>query len=130
MKKISFDFDGTLSQHFDGQLNPFENDVRNMIKRLINDGHDVHIVTRRYGNPMLTENRVVYEVAEILGLNRNNIHFTNREWKYKTINELGIEYHIDDDMTDIQYIKNYCENTKGFLLGNDGPEGFYKLIKN
>lgn len=130
MKKISFDFDGTISKHFDGQLNPFENDVRNMIKRLINDGHDVHIVTRRYGNPMLTENRVVYEVAEILGLNRNNIHFTNREWKYNKINELGIEYHIDDDMTDIQYIKNYCENTKGFLLGNDGPEGFYKLIKN
>ena len=128
MKKISFDFDGTISRHFGGQPNPFEDDVRNIIKRLINDGHDVHIITRRYGNPMMIENRIVYEVAEILGINPENIHFTNREWKYNKINELGIEYHIDDDMTDIDYIKNNCKNTTGFLLGNNGPEGFYKLI--
>ena len=130
MKKISFDFDGTISRHFDGQPNPFENDVRNMVKHLINEGYDVYIITRRYSNPMMSENRVVYDVAEMLGINPVNIHFTNREWKYEKINELGIEYHIDDDMTDIHYIKEYCKDTKGFLLNDNGPEGFYNLIKN
>ncbi len=53
----------------------------------------------------MTENRVVYDVAEMLGINPENIHFTNREWKFNKINELGIEYHIDDDMTDIIILK-------------------------
>lgn len=129
MKVISVDFDGTLSRHFNGMSNPYEQDVQNIVKRLINDGHDVHIITRRYSNQMLRENRIVYEIAFSLGIHPDNIHFTNRSWKWEKINELGVEYHMDDDKTDIIYIEEKCPNTIGYHLNTDGANGFYELIK-
>lgn len=129
MKKISVDFDGTIARHFNGSSNPFENDVQNMVKLLINEGNDVHIITRRYSNPMLRENRIVYEVANNLGVNLENIHFTNRAWKWEKINEIGIDFHMDDDKTDIYYIDQKCPNTIGYHLSKEGANGFYELIK-
>ena len=61
MKVISVDFDGTLSRYFNGMSNPYEQDVQNIVRRLINDGHDVHIITRRYSNQMLRENNTKYK---------------------------------------------------------------------
>jgi nucleoside-diphosphate-sugar epimerase len=128
MKKISFDFDGTINDHFDGGLNPFKVDVHNVIKRLVNEGYDVHIVTRRYGDPNLNENQIVFDIADNVGINKENIHFTDRKWKFNIINELGIDFHIDDDESDIRFIDFHCKDCVGFHLGKKGPEGFYELI--
>lgn len=128
MKKISFDFDGTINDHFDGSLNPFKVDVQNMIKRLVNEGYDVHIITRRYLDPRFRENQIVFDIADNVGINKENIHFTDRKWKFNMVNDLGINFHIDDDESDIKFIDLHCKDCVGFQLNKKGPEGFYKLI--
>jgi hypothetical protein len=44
------------------------------------------------------------------------------------VNDLGINFHIDDDESDIKFIDLHCKDCVGFHLGDKGPEGFYKLI--
>jgi hypothetical protein len=128
MAKISFDVDGTLRDDFFGNVNPYKNSVQELAKRLIADGHDVLIVTRRYKDGRIDEHTVVYELAEKIGISIENVHFTNREWKYIKLHELGVDFHIDDDDTDVLNIKLYNPITTGFLLKNaDGIEEFYKL---
>jgi hypothetical protein len=128
MKKVSFDFDGTLSIGFFGEPNPYKDRVHDIVRELIAEGFDVHIITRRYEHPMRNELDDVYAIAFELGIPDEKIFFTNREWKYSKINELGIEFHIDDDETDIRLIENNCPNTIAYLLDIKGPEGFYDLI--
>ena len=128
MKKISVEFDGTLSRFFNGMSNPMEMDVQHMVKRLIDEGHDVHIVTRRYENQMLSENRAVLQMGEHLGLSDENIHFTNRNWKWQILDELGIDFHLDNDETDLYYIKNKLTKTIGVSLNKDGVQKFYDLV--
>jgi len=128
MKKISFDFDGTINDHFDESLNPFKVDVQNMIKHLVNEGYDVHIITRRYLDPKFSESQIVFDIANDLGIKNENIHFTDRMWKFNMINDLGINFHIDDDESDIKFIGLHCKDCVGFHLNKKGPEKFYKLI--
>lgn len=130
MKKISVEFDGVLSRFFNGLSNPIEQDIQNLVKRLIDDGHDVHIVTRRYENQMLSENRPVLLMAEHLGIEPDNIHFTNRNWKWQTLDELGIDYHLDNDETDLFYIKNKLTKTIGVQLNKNNIQTCYQIINN
>lgn len=125
--KISFDFDGTLNDFFDGQNNPFKEKVRKIFKQLLKEGFDVCIITRRYDND--DENKVVFDVANELGLEKSKIHFTNREWKFKTINDLKVNYHLDDDWMDIHNIERYSPDTIGVHLENEKSlKNFYDLI--
>jgi len=128
MKKISVEFDGTLSRFFNGLSNPIEQDVQNMVKRLIDEGYDVHIITRRYENQMLSENRPVLLMAEHLGIDPENIHFTNRNWKWEIMNELNIDCHLDNDETDLYYIKNKLTKTIGVSLSKEGVHKFYEIV--
>lgn len=128
MAKISFDVDGTLRDDFFGNVNPYQDSVQELAKRLIADGHNVLIVTKRYQAGRIDEHTVVYELAEKIGISVENVHFTNREWKFIKLHELGVDFHIDDDDTDVLNIKLYNPITTGFLLKNaDGIEEFYKL---
>lgn len=128
MAKISFDVDGTLRDDFFGNVNPRKYSVQELAKRLIADGHDVLIVTRRYQAGPDDEHTVVYDLAEKIGISVENVHFTNREWKFIKLHELGVDFHIDDDEADILNIKLYNPTTTGFLLKNaDCIEEFYNL---
>lgn len=91
--KISFDFDGTLEDDFDGRPNPQKEEIQNICKYLVNQGKDVYIITKRFG-PKHTESKEVYQLAESLGV--KNIYFTNRELKHGKIWELGIEVHFEN----------------------------------
>lgn len=50
----------------------------------------------------------VYEIAKELGIPRLRVYFTNGGDKWKTIQSLGIELHIDNNEEQITKIK---ENT-------------------
>ena len=104
--RISFDFDGTLWHPFGhnrtGECNPQMVEIQNLAKKYIKDGHQVFIVTKRYGGDHkdhkdMDEYQIVFTVASILGLDLKNIFFTNREMKVETLKNLKIDRHFEDD---------------------------------
>jgi len=100
---ISFDFDGTLAE---------SEELQEYCKKIIAVGHTVKILTRRYGPDSDfkdDEHTYVYFVAKELGIKIENVHFSNRKWKYEKINDLQIQAHIDDDDMDIRYIKTFTK---------------------
>lgn len=114
---ISFDFDGTLNDHFGGDKVPYKKETRDWVKRLIRRGYDVHIITRRYGpeNSNLgktNEHLLVWEIAAELGVSQNKIIFTNREWKYPFIEVVGSCIHIDDDLSEKYWLDRHLPDVK------------------
>jgi len=77
--KVSFDFDDTLSTKR-GQT---------LAKRLMTEGKNVHIVTRRQDSASAE----VYKVADELGISHSKVHFTNGKMKWEKIKLLGIDVH-------------------------------------
>ena len=115
MKRVSFDFDSTLSLRL----------VQDYAKSLINRGYDLWVVTSRLPNGsdpkykqrgMLVEidNSDMFEVTDMLGIKREQIIFTSHRKKSEIINEMGIEFlfHLDDDWTELNHI-NRETKTKG-----------------
>jgi hypothetical protein len=88
--KVSFDFDNTLSTKR-GQT---------LAKRLITQGKDFHIVTRRQESASAE----VYKVADELGISHSKVHFTNGKMKWETIKRLGIDIHYDNNQDEIDLI--------------------------
>lgn len=96
MKKVSFDFDGTLSRVY----------VQEFAKKLIKKGLDVWICTSRLcpkKQPIKDWNNDLFEVAKELGIPKNKIIFTNYEFKYKYLDDDFI-WHLDDDITELKKI--------------------------
>lgn len=121
---ISFDFDGTIDDFFGGQENPNKEQIRDFIKTLIIRGYDVHIITRRYGpeNPKFgagMEHVKVLKIAEELGIPRNKIIFTNREWKHSHIKSIGACMHVDDDIEEKNHIEKNIPHVKMVWLGHE-----------
>lgn len=92
--RVSFDFDGVLSTD-KGQK---------MAKKEIDNGNDVFIVTKRN---KIEQSKEVYEVADKLGIPRQNVHFTNTAWKYKMLNNLNVDIHYDDQQIELDKIKRH-----------------------
>lgn len=94
---VSFDYDQTLSK--------FE--VMEFAIELHNRGFDVHIVTARYSdanatkylNPVWREmkNEDLWRSVKLLGIPKENVHFTGFECKIPVIEELNALFHLDDD---------------------------------
>lgn len=96
--KISIDYDDTLSTDRGKEL----------AKRLLKEGNDVSIITRRQSDQMDT----VYNTAKDLGIPRNKVHATNGKLKWETIKKLGIEKHIDNNEKELQAIKDNVPGVK------------------
>jgi len=90
----SIDFDETLSTERGQEL----------AKKLISEGVDLHIVTRR--NP--SDSEEVERIGDLVGIPKNKIHYTSGELKWKTLEQLGITKHIDNNPDEINAID---ENT-------------------
>jgi hypothetical protein len=122
---ISFDYDGTLDHHFGGHdKNPFLKEVRDFALRLKRRGYNIHIITRRYGPEnshmgLTNEHLEVWKTADILGVPRENIIFTNRKWKYSFIESIGACMHIDDDEREKYWIERHLPEVKMIWLGEE-----------
>lgn len=124
MKKISFDFDGTLEF----------NEVQEFAKELIEKGYNVCILTTRFSDPTRYNfnatklHQRLFDVAKGLGI--EEIHFTEYEFKYKSIDSYGIDIHLDDDYRDEVYVINkYCK-AKAVLYGYGWKKEFEKVLKD
>lgn len=109
--RISFDFDGTLDDEFGGILNIQKEEVQNLAKKYISEGHQVCIITKRYGPEMSNqglknEHLVVLKLAKELDI--KEIYFTNREMKFSHILSLKIDMHFENSDYEVQLINQAC----------------------
>jgi hypothetical protein len=96
---VSFDFDDTLTRP----------KYQDKAKKLIAEGMEVHIVTRRQEK---TASEEVYKLAQELGINRNYIHFTNGKMKWEYLNRSNIQEHYDNNKKEVDLI-NANTDVKG-----------------
>jgi hypothetical protein len=111
--RISFDFDGTLDDKFGGvSINEQKLEIQSLAKKYINDGHEVIILTKRYGpanskRGLKNEHLEVYKLAKELGIVK--VYFTNREMKFSHIMVLKIDKHFEDDAYEVGLINQVCK---------------------
>lgn len=101
MRKVSFDFDGTLTEKI----------VQDYAKCLINKGFHIYICTFRtkeYNDSLFRivdkstpANSDLYKVTDKLGIPRENIIFTEMAEKSEFLDDSFI-WHLDDDWTVIK----------------------------
>jgi len=94
-QKVSIDYDDTLSTLRGQQL----------ARRLMNEGRDLYIITRR----LKTDLAPVYRVANQLGISHDKVHATNGKLKWETIKRLGIKKHIDNNPDELKAIQDNLE---------------------
>jgi len=91
--KVSFDFDGTLS----------EKPVQDFARELMAQGHDIWVTTTRwdenhkhkYGlNPTIDD---LWEVIDDLGIPRWKVRFTCMQWKHTYLKGTEFVWHLDDN---------------------------------
>jgi hypothetical protein len=93
MKKLSFDFDGTLQTE----------SVQAYAKTLIEKGHEVWVVTTRWDEnhkhkyPKNATLDDLWEVVDRLGIPRHQVRFTCMEWKYTYLDGTNFVWHLDDN---------------------------------
>jgi hypothetical protein len=110
--RISFDFDGTLEDEFGGvPVNEQKLEIQSLAKRYISEGHDVMILTKRYGpenddKGLKNEHLEVYNLAKELGIEK--VYFTNREMKFSHIIILQIDRHFENDDYEVNLINKVC----------------------
>lgn len=94
-KKVSFDFDDTLSTA-KGQA---------IALLLRSERKVIYIITRRQQS-MSGE---VYKVADKLGIPHSRVYFTNGKMKWETIKRLNIGTHYDNNQDEIDLINKNTE---------------------
>ena len=97
MAKISFDFDGTISQI----------PLQQLASQLIKDGHEVWITTSRHERK---QNKDLYRVANKVGILPYRIHFTNGDFKFLYLDRNNFTIHFDNSIMEIQEaLDNNCK---------------------
>jgi hypothetical protein len=96
--KVSMDYDQTLSTDRGKEL----------AKKMLKEGQDVSIITRRQSDQM----DAVYATAKELGIPRDKVHSTDGKLKWETIKKLGIEKHIDNNEKELQAINDNVPGVK------------------
>jgi len=96
--RVSMDYDDTLST-LRGQQ---------MARRLLNQGKDLYIITRRQESA----SGPVYKITDDLGISRDKVHFTNGQLKWETIRRLHIQKHIDNNPDELKAIKDHLKDVE------------------
>lgn len=101
MKKVSFDFDSTLSVK----------KIEAFAKYLIDKGVEVWVVTSRdaFREDSPNYNDDLFLVTDKLGIPRHHIHFTAHEDKQYFLGENDFLFHIDDDVIELSLIKSFTK---------------------
>jgi len=96
--KVSFDYDSTLSEDY----------VEDYAKTLVDDGHEVWLVTSRLGNgkePNPHWNDDLYECASRVGISKEHIYFCSMANKSEFLKDKGFLWHLDDDVIELSFIR-------------------------
>ena len=132
---ISFDFDGTLEDEFGGfPKNNQKEFIQSLAKKYISEGHDVMILTKRYGpefkdRGLKNEYLTVYYLARELGIDK--VYFTNREMKFSFILNMKIDMHFENDEYEVNLINRAClEKAHNCLVVPVEENGWRDLIKD
>jgi hypothetical protein len=104
-EKVSIDYDDTLNTS-DGKL---------LAKRLLSEGKDVYVVTRRR-EEMLGP---VKQLATELGIGADKVHATNGKLKWETLKRLGIQTHYDNNPDEIAAIKQHLPAVRAIKFDYD-----------
>ena len=111
MKKVSFDFDGTLDKK----------SVQEYVRELISRGIQVWICTSRLNDvsaPNKEWNYDLYIVASQVGISKSRIKFMNHETRSDFFKNSDFIWHLDDDWIELNFI-NRETKTKGIsVFGN------------
>jgi hypothetical protein len=108
MLKVSFDFDGTLSNNQSLQM---------LAKFLVLGGHDVWILTSRFKEP-IERNKDLYDIMHLLQISKTNVVFNSD--KLAAFKEYKFELHFDDDHIDVDLINEaFPDNKPALLVGFD-----------
>lgn len=134
--KVSFDYDGSLADYFDGEINPNKEGIQSLFLELYTSKkHDVYLITRRFGPDFPEEGagnefQAVYQLLKNLNiaLPKEKIIFTNREYKYSTIHALQIDIHIDDEKRERDLINNFTKGSAVDAMNPNWREEFDKLL--
>ena len=111
MKKVSFDFDKTLSKK----------EVQQYAKMLIKEGVECWIVTSRMGfgkEPRPDWNDDLFNTAAEIGILPEHIHFCCMDNKANFLNGKGFIWHLDDDLTELSFIKTDSDCKPISCFGN------------
>jgi hypothetical protein len=132
---ISFDFDGTLEDEFGGFIKNNQKEfIQYLASKYINEGHDVMILTKRYGpefkeRGLKNEHLPVYYLARELGIEK--VYFTNREMKFSFILNMKIDVHFENDEYEVNLINRSClEKEHNCLVVNVEEDNWRYLIKD
>jgi len=133
---VSFDFDGTLNEHFLGGVNPSEDAIRQLFVQLVNDeDFDVYIITRRFGpenanKGLKDEHTTVMKMLDELNIHlpEEKIIFTNRQYKYSVINKLEVDIHLDDDSREHELIRKFTNGSSVDVQQPNWKEKFDELL--
>ncbi len=118
--KVSFDFDGVLSRPV----------VQALAAELLAAGHDVWVVTMRYASArdmaqgeadcaaVWEGNDDLFAVVDRLGIPRENVIFTNYDWKTAAIARQAFVWHLDDCAETLQHLQAHCRTTRAISAWN------------
>lgn len=91
LSRICMDFDNTLT----------EQEVREYAENLIERGFNLWILTARLEKDL----DEVYEMAKILGVNKEHVIFTDLQYKYTFLDEIDPIFMLDDDWIEVSLMK-------------------------
>jgi hypothetical protein len=120
--KVSFDFDDTLCNSTHGQ--PLW-EVVNHMKEHHEKGDEIFIVTTRMHYHMPEVDMFVQK--HDLPVKKENRHCTNMEYKFKTLKELGIHKHFDDNPEEFDRMDDTIE--KVFVPADGIPKSWESFDK-
>lgn len=109
--KISFDFDGCLSESF----------VQLIAKSLIDTGNDVYVLTSRFNDNIFDNdnnfigyrgvNIDIRDICKRIGIKEENILYTDGAEKYIMYEEHCFDIHFDDMFHEVELIRNIGGNS-------------------
>jgi hypothetical protein len=110
---LAFDLDGTLVQHVGEpdfndpsslqELCIRDREVQKRVLQLVQDGHDVHVVTargRKVRDVTLRQVHAIHPDIEVHHMERFLGFVAMRDWKAKKLRDLGAECYVGDHMVD------------------------------
>lgn len=115
-KKISFDFDGTLSENYIQELAHFLKHVA-----------ELWVCTSRA--PGKQNDKDLKPIVQSLNIPAERILYTDGGMKWSMLNHYGIDIHFDDMEDEIVEINNR-DGCKGLLVGLKDPNELWYLFQN